>query len=52
MQRQARAAAGRIVEWHFAEQSVADYFSNYAERNGLTNIIAIYTPPDQPCRRC
>jgi hypothetical protein len=44
MQRQASAAAGRIVEWHFAEQSVANYFSNYAEENGLTNIIVIYTP--------
>ena len=41
-------ASGRIVEWHFAEQSIADYFRNYAERNGLTNIIVIYTPPDQP----
>jgi hypothetical protein len=45
---QSGAAVGRIVEWHFAEQSVADYFSNYAEQNGLTNIIVIYTPPDQP----
>jgi len=48
MQRQARAAAAPIVEGHFAEQSVADYFRNYAERNGLTNIIVIYTPADQP----
>jgi hypothetical protein len=32
MQAQSGAAIGRIVEWHFAEQPVADYFRNYAEK--------------------
>jgi hypothetical protein len=48
MQRQERAAAGRIVEWHFAEPAVADYFRNYAEQNDMMNIIVIYTPADYP----
>lgn len=48
MQAQSGAAAGRIVEWHFAEQPVADFFGEYAKKNRLTNIIVIYTSPDQP----
>lgn len=48
MQRQYDAAAGRTVEWHFAEQPVADFFRRYAEDNGLSNIVVIYTPPAQP----
>jgi len=48
MQAQSGAAVGRIVEWHFAAQPVADYFRNYAQENGLSNIIVIYTPPRRP----
>jgi hypothetical protein len=36
---------GRTVEWHFAEQPVADFFRKFAEENDLTNIRVIYTPP-------
>jgi hypothetical protein len=47
MQRQSDAVegTGRTVEWHFAEQSVADFFRAHAEDNNLTNIRVIYTPP-------
>jgi hypothetical protein len=48
MKRQYVAASGRTVEWHFAEQPVAKFFRRYADDNGFTNIIVIYTPPDQP----
>lgn len=45
MERQSKAAAGRIVEWHFAEPQVAAYFHKYAGEAGLMNIDVIYTPP-------
>jgi|SRR5579884_2196918 len=48
MQNQSAAAAGRTVEWHFAERSVADFFRAFADKNRLSNIIVIYTPPVQP----
>jgi hypothetical protein len=48
MQSQSGAAVGRIVEWHFAEEPVADVFRKYAEENDLTNIVVIYTPSDGP----
>jgi filamentous hemagglutinin len=44
MEDQARAAAGRVVEWHFAEPGVADYFRAYAQNQNLTNVVVIYTP--------
>jgi hypothetical protein len=48
MQNQSAAAAGRTVEWHFAERPVADFFRAFADKNRLSNIIVIYTPPVQP----
>jgi hypothetical protein len=48
MMRQNDAAAGRTVEWHFAEQPVADFFRKFAKENGLTNVVVIYTPPRRP----
>lgn len=42
--RQSEAAAGRAIEWHFAEQPVADYFRDAFARRGLSNITVIYTP--------
>jgi hypothetical protein len=51
MERQARAAGARHVEWHFAEQGPADYFRRYVEANPLTlsNVHVFYTPPiNQP----
>jgi hypothetical protein len=41
--RQSRAAAGRQVEWHFAEEQVADYFRRYA-KDKFPNITIYYTP--------
>jgi hypothetical protein len=48
MKRQAIAATGRMVEWHFAERAVADFFRKFAEDKELTNILVIYTPPRRP----
>lgn len=48
MRRQNGAAAGRAVEWHFAEEPVADFFRRFAEKNKLTNIVVIFTPPRRP----
>jgi Restriction endonuclease fold toxin 5 len=48
MERQAGAATGRMVEWHFAEPSVADYFGVFAKENKMTNIVVLYTPPIKP----
>jgi restriction endonuclease fold toxin 5 of polymorphic toxin system len=48
MRRQSGAAAGRMVEWHFAEQPVADYFRVFAEQNRLSNIVVLYTPAITP----
>lgn len=38
------AAAGKAVEWHFAEKPVADFFRNFAREDGLTNIVVKFTP--------
>lgn len=48
MKRQSDAAAGREVEWHFAEKSVADFFRAFATENKLKNIVVIYTPARRP----
>ena len=50
MQRQSDAVEGsrRKVEWHFAEQPVADFFRAYVEKYKLNNIVVIYTPPRRP----
>jgi filamentous hemagglutinin len=45
MQSQSRTAIGRTVEWHFAEEPVADFFRSYAEKYRLSNIRVIYTSP-------
>jgi hypothetical protein len=42
--KQSEAAAGRAIEWHFAEQPAADYFRNAFARRSLSNITVIYTP--------
>jgi hypothetical protein len=42
--KQSKAAAGRAIEWHFAEQPVADYFRRAFAEEGLSNITVIYTP--------
>lgn len=41
---QSEAAAGRAIEWHFAEQPVADYFRDAFAKNKWNNITVIYTP--------
>jgi hypothetical protein len=46
MRDHSRYANGRIVEYHFAEKPVADYFRAYARR--YDNIIVFYTPPRFP----
>jgi hypothetical protein len=46
MRDQSLAAVGRMVEWHFAEESVADYFRAYAAANDLTNILVFWTPAE------
>lgn len=43
-QRQRDAAQGRSIEWHFAEEPVADYVRGLFERKNL-DIIVIYSPP-------
>jgi hypothetical protein len=48
MRAQSRAAAGRVVEWHFAEQPVADRLRVFAVRSNLRNIVIIHTPPTRP----
>ncbi len=42
-QSDAANASGRMVEWHFAEQEVADYFRPQWKR--YPNVIVIHTPP-------
>jgi hypothetical protein len=37
------AAAGRAIEWHFAESEVADYMRGLFEQKGIP-IIVVYTP--------
>jgi Restriction endonuclease fold toxin 5 len=44
MKNQAEAATGRVIEWHFAEQPVADYFCAFASKNKLSNVAVSYTP--------
>jgi hypothetical protein len=46
MIRQSRAAGRRMVEWHFAEKPVADFFKRFAEQQHLFNIIVIHTPAE------
>jgi hypothetical protein len=41
---QSEAATGRAIEWHFAEQPVADYFRKAFADNNWSNITVIYTP--------
>jgi hypothetical protein len=48
MQRQSKAAVGRIVEWHFAEKPVADFFRKYAMDNHFLNILVLHTPAEAP----
>jgi hypothetical protein len=50
MRRQSDAAkaAGRTVEWHFAEKSVADFFRVFVELKKMNNIVVIFTPPRLP----
>lgn len=48
MQNQSAAASDRTVEWHFAEEPVAEFFRGFAERNEFTNIIVLYTPAASP----
>ena len=44
MDRQFRAAGGRLVEWHFAEEQVANYFRAYAVVERYDSIIVKWTP--------
>ncbi len=46
--RQSMAAVGRTVEWHVAEDPVADYVREYARTNNFQNINVLYDPPRQP----
>ncbi len=39
-QQRAVSAAGTVVEWHFAEEPVADFFREFAEENGLSKVVA------------
>ena len=39
-----QAAAGRPIEWHFAEKEMADYMREKFADRGLP-ITVIYTPP-------
>ncbi|HEV2676843.1 MAG TPA: Tox-REase-5 domain-containing protein [Aliidongia sp.] len=42
--RQSDAAGGRRVEWHFAEEKVADEVRKHFSEIGLDNIDVVYTP--------
>jgi hypothetical protein len=44
LQWRSAAASGRNVEWHFAEEEVADYFRPRWAK--YPNIVVIYTPPE------
>jgi hypothetical protein len=46
MKRQSKVAASRLVEWHFAERPVADYFRDFVENEHLLNILVLYTPAE------
>ena len=39
------AAGTREIEWHFADEPVANYFRQAFKRAGLDNITVYYTPP-------
>jgi YD repeat-containing protein len=43
--RQSAAAGERRVEWHFAEENVADRVREHFREIGLDNVDVIYTPP-------
>ena len=49
VERQSRTAMaqGRMVEWHFAEEEVADHFREEWGAD-YPNVIVIYTPPEEP----
>ncbi|MGB8181182.1 MAG: hypothetical protein WCF13_02320, partial [Stellaceae bacterium] len=42
--RQVAAAGGRAIEWHFAEEGVADHMRTLFAKRGF-KISVIYTPP-------
>jgi hypothetical protein len=42
--KQSAAAGDRPIEWHFAEQPVADYFREVFQGKGWSNITVFYTP--------
>ena len=46
--RQSRTAlaSGRMVEWHFAEEEVADHFREEWDAR-YPNVVVIYTPPEE-----
>jgi hypothetical protein len=48
VERQSRTAMaqGRMVEWHFAEEEVADYFRERWKPK-YPNVVVIYTPPEK-----
>ena len=50
MRRQSEAAGadGRLVEWHVADVSVANYFLQYARDSGFNNIVVVYDPARSP----
>jgi hypothetical protein len=43
-EKQSNAASDRRIEWHFAEEPVANYFREKFEEQGFSNITVIYTP--------
>lgn len=43
-QSHAARASNRSVEWHVAEEPVADYIRKYARENGFTNVQVFYHP--------
>ena len=46
MERQAKAAVGRAVEWHVAEEKFADFLAEHAKLS--PNVHVIYEPPSSP----
>ena len=45
MQRQSRAAGGRLVEWHVAEKSAAVFLDRLAAADSFINLKAVHTVP-------
>lgn len=37
-----------MVEWHFAEKPVADFFRAYVNEKEYSNVIVLYTPAVRP----